>query len=87
VRERGLEDDAVRDEDGDGYGYDALKMEAAWISETLVSYHDTVRHYNPEELDVNLHHHENLKIVIDGGRIFLSETNIRKFLNHFILFS
>jgi len=25
----------------------------AWISETLVSYHNTTRHYNPEDLDLN----------------------------------
>jgi hypothetical protein len=29
-------------------------MEAAWPSEALVS------NYNPEDLDLNLHHHENL---------------------------
>jgi hypothetical protein len=28
-----------------------VKMEAAWMSETSVSYHSTVQHHNPEELD------------------------------------
>jgi len=31
------------------------------MSETLVSYHNITWCYNPEDLDLNLHHHENLK--------------------------
>jgi len=35
-----------------GYQRFTLKMEAAWASQTLASYHYTTRHHNPEDLDI-----------------------------------
>jgi len=32
-----------------------LKMEAAWTSETSVSYYNTTQRHNPEDLDFNLY--------------------------------
>jgi protein-arginine kinase activator protein McsA len=32
-----------------------LKIEIAWISETLVSHHNTTQHHKPEELDLKHH--------------------------------
>jgi hypothetical protein len=41
-----------------------LKMDVAMSSETLVSYHNTTRRHNTEDLDLNYYRRENLKLRI-----------------------
>jgi len=40
---------------------DAVKMETALSSETVVSYHITTRHHEPEDLDLNFYRRENIE--------------------------
>jgi hypothetical protein len=47
-----------------------VKMEAVWTSETLVSY-NTIRHHNPEDLDLKYHRSERLKTRIRPNIIYL----------------
>jgi hypothetical protein len=38
-------------------------------SETLVSYHNTTRHHNPEDLDFKHHRRENLRTLIKANMV------------------
>jgi len=57
--------------------FPGLKMETAWSSNTVVSYHITTLQQNPQDHDLNLNHHENLKSympTVDINWIFCSVT-------------
>jgi hypothetical protein len=50
-------------------GSQELKMEAARASEILVSYRNTAWSYNAEQLDSNLHLHQNFTSRTDGTKL------------------
>jgi len=57
-------------------------MQAAWSSETMVSYQNSTRRQNPEDLDLNLHRRENLRHRIAGSWYYVTVCTLA--LNNFI---
>jgi hypothetical protein len=59
------------------------EIEAAWTSETLVTYHSTARRHNSEDLDLNLRYCESLKsrnIVLSGVQGSKKEEIVKTFI-------
>jgi hypothetical protein len=71
-----------------GPTHSILKIEGASFSEMLLSYHIPTWHHNPEDHDLSLHHHKNLKscptstehFIISPQMIFCTQAPARKLL-------
>jgi len=62
-------------------------MEAAWSTETMVTYHITTRHRNREDGELNLHRRENLKFCNSNGIKMKSFSLLEEEINTFEFFS